>query len=249
MANSYQTYTADGGTDNFNITIDYISTAHLTVYVGGVLQTLTTHYTVNTTDNRIEFVADYTPAADAQVKIKRTTPRGKSDRVVDFQDASVLTETDLDNSALQNLYIAQESADTAVDSISLDETLTYFDAGSKTIRNVGNPVNAQDIATKNYVDAAGLFAGVVVPQVWSITVPSSVVTAKYELATPDPTSTINEMFMCQVGAVQQAPSGEDAVVTRDFKIYVDDTDGKYYIEFETGAFPSQTNTSYPPADS
>lgn len=250
MANSYQLYTADGGTDNFNITIDYLSTAHLTVYVSGVLQTLTTHYTINTTDNRIEFVADYTPAADAQVKIKRTTPRGKSDRVVDFQDASVLTEADLDNSALQNLYIAQEADDTSVDSISLDETLTYYDAGSKRIQNVLAPLTDSDIATKNYVDAQTLFGGVVSPQVWSITVPSSPTVGKFELADPAPSSTRNELFICQVGAVQQAPSSEDGVTAiRDFKIYLD-ADTKYYIEFEDGAFPSQGGDGeIPPGDS
>ena len=248
MANSYQTYTADGGTDNFNITIDYISTAHLTVYVGGVLQTLTTHYTVNTTDNRIEFVADYTPAADAQVKIKRTTPKTKAGRLVDFQDASVLTETDLDNSALQNLYIGQEANDT--DSLNLDETLTYYDAGAKTIQNIANPINVQDVATKNYVDAQTLFGGVVSPQVWSITVPSSPTVGKFELADPAPSSTRNELFICQVGAVQQAPSSEDGVTAiRDFKIYLD-ADTKYYIEFEDGAFPSQGGDGeIPPGDS
>ena len=248
MANSYQTYTGDNTTTNFNITIDYLSTSHLEVYSDGVLQTLTTHYTINTTDNRIEYVT--APATGVQVKIKRVTPKTKAGRIVDFQDASVLTEADLDNSALQNLYIGQEADDGNTDSISLDETLTYYDGGSKNIRNVTNPINVQDVATKNYVDAQALVGGpTTAPQVWSITVPSSPTTGKFELATPDPTSTHNEMFICQVGAVQQAPSDEDSGgTTRDFKVYVD-TDNKYYIEFEDGAFPSQGGDGeIPPAD-
>ena len=92
MALSYVTYTANGSTQQFDITFSYIDRTHIKVYVDNVEDTTFTF--IN--DTRIQTTS--MPANNAVVKIDRDTPTNA--RLVDFQDGSVLTETDLDKSIL-----------------------------------------------------------------------------------------------------------------------------------------------------
>ena len=113
MANSYVTYTGNASTTQFSITFNYIastvvvsaSPAGILVYVDSTLQT--SGYTINTTTNVVDFAS--APGTNVAIKILRSTPKLKTGRLVDFQDGSILTEADLDTSALQLLYISQES--------------------------------------------------------------------------------------------------------------------------------------------
>jgi hypothetical protein len=63
-----------------------------------------------------------------------------------------LLESDLDLLALYNLYTSQESADELEQAIIQDATGQY-DADNRRIINVGDPVNAQDAATKTWVES------------------------------------------------------------------------------------------------
>jgi len=90
------------------------------------------------------------------VNLYRETPIADADRIVDFQSGSVLTEADLDNSALQVLYAAQESADVAATVLGETATGTEWDAETKKIINVAEPTLAQDAATKSYTDTVPL---------------------------------------------------------------------------------------------
>ena len=148
MALSYNTYAGDGSTTNFTFTPAYIVKADVKVYVAGVLQTLTTDY-IWFTDTTIQFLT--APAGSAVILLKRETQ--VTSRHVDFQDAGNLTEADLDLSANQMFYLVQEDAD-AVDDLlmKLDAGLTYWDADTKLISNVVDPVADQDAATKKYGD-------------------------------------------------------------------------------------------------
>lgn len=102
-------YTGDGSSKMFAVSFPYLSTTHVEVTVGGVLKTLGTDYTFSN-PAVISFVT--APAAGTPVVIKRNTP--KNQRLVDFQDASVLTEEVLDQSSLQLFYITQEQLDEPV---------------------------------------------------------------------------------------------------------------------------------------
>jgi len=93
------------------------------------------------------------------VNLYRETPIADTDRIVDFQSGSVLTEADLDNSALQVLYAAQESADVAATVLTETAAGTEWDAESKRIVNVTDPVEETDAATRGYVNTITAVAG------------------------------------------------------------------------------------------
>jgi hypothetical protein len=66
----------------------------------------------------------------------------------------VLSEKDLDDSARQLFFISQEAADTAGEGITRNST-GDFDANisgvNRRIQNVADPVDLQDVATKNFI--------------------------------------------------------------------------------------------------
>lgn len=143
MANSYVTYTGDGTTDTFAVTFPYILKAHVKVYVAGVLKTEGVHYSWPTSAT-IQFGGAYIPVNGAAVRIQRFTERDT--RIVVFADAAQLTESDLNTAFKQDFYLAQESFDSVESTIPLDVD-NKWNAGSKVIKNVADPVNPQDAMT------------------------------------------------------------------------------------------------------
>ena len=135
-------YTADGNTNQFDITFSYIDSTHVKVFVDNVEDTNFTF--VNT--SRIQ--TSSTPANTKVVKIERQTPT--SARLVDFQDGSVLTETDLDKSANQNFFIVQENADDIADKLGKNNS-GIFDGDNTRITNVADPTADSDVVTKSFL--------------------------------------------------------------------------------------------------
>jgi len=108
---SKQTHTAannaSGNTSGpYAISFDYLLEADVQVSVNGVLKTQETHYTFPS-KTQILFTTDNFPTIGQTIEIKRntdiTTPK------VDFQDGSVLTESDLDNNSKHILFGMQET--------------------------------------------------------------------------------------------------------------------------------------------
>jgi hypothetical protein len=143
MAYSYNEYTGDGSTDDFSVTFDYLQEADVKIYINGVEDTgaeFTSPGVIHTST---------VPPAGANVYIERRSEL--SQRAVDFTTGSLLTEEDLDTSAEQVFKAAQEAIDAAERALSLDYDGLY-DADSRRIKNLTDPVNDQDAVTKNYLE-------------------------------------------------------------------------------------------------
>ena len=110
-AASFTTHTGNGTAGPFSISFSYLSEAEVDVTVNGVLKTITTHYTFSSA-TQITFTSGNHPANGAVIKFQRDTDI--SSKNVDFQDGSVLTETDLDNNTDQLLFALQEVTDNFV---------------------------------------------------------------------------------------------------------------------------------------
>lgn len=103
MAYSYETYTASGSNDTFNVPCPYLAKSHVHVYLDGVE---TSAFTWATTSS---IKLNAVPAAGVKVKVQRITPFTAP--LVDFVNGTISTAEDLDTLALQAIYLTQENAD------------------------------------------------------------------------------------------------------------------------------------------
>ena len=142
MALSFVQYTGDGTNKVFNVTFLYLSQDNVQVVVDGVASPFTW-----LDSSRIEFTN--APANGSVVDIRRNTNR--TQREVDFQDGSVLTEAALDADSGQIFHLAQEAFDTADNAIKLTAS-GVFDSEGKRLTNLPNPTADNDAVTKAYAD-------------------------------------------------------------------------------------------------
>ena len=153
MPYSYNIYSGNGSTTQYPVAFPYIRKEHVVAYVN---YTLTSAFTwVN--DSTIQFTT--APGAGVRVEIRRYSPT--SSRLVDYADGSTLVAADLDTDSTQHLYKEQELDDDIKQSVYVDPTTGLPTASAQRITNVADPINAQDVATKNYAD--GLLPLVVNP--------------------------------------------------------------------------------------
>ena len=139
---AFQTYTGNGSTTQYSISWTYIDSTHVKCFLDGVS---TTAFSVS--GSTVTF--NSAPQNNVVIRIERQTPL--TARLVDFQDGSVLTEADLDMSANQNFFAVQEFSDDATNYIQLD-TDDKYNAQSKVIKSVANPVNDNDVVNKTYLE-------------------------------------------------------------------------------------------------
>lgn len=123
MALSYVRTNGDGVTTNFAIPFSYIDRTHVHVFVGDVETMAFTWVNAATIQ-----ITPAPPSGTGNVYIKRTTPRNAA--LVDYNNGSVLFDTDLDTGTLQALFIAQEYFEEPADTVVVaDHTLdSHLDA-------------------------------------------------------------------------------------------------------------------------
>jgi|GEM_PF-2338242 len=142
MPLAYAQSLGDGVTRVFSVPFPYISKTHVQVRVEGAIVPFSW-----LSETSIQLAT--APAVNAVVDRRRVTPRDTL--LVDFVDGSTLVESDLDLSALQVFYLAQEAFDLGEASLGVTEDGS-FSALNRRISNVLNPIHAQDVATKNFVE-------------------------------------------------------------------------------------------------
>lgn len=145
MALSNASYLGDGSNVLYSVSFPYLSKSHVEVLIDGVSDLGFTWETDSVI--RTSTVAP----SGAIVKLLRNTPTSP---LVDFVDGSTLTEDLLDTSTQQSLLVAEESKDSLAGLIVLDLLDNKFEGTGRVIKNVANPVNPQDVATKSWSESA-----------------------------------------------------------------------------------------------
>lgn len=142
MPYSYTNFTGDGSTVNRNIPFPYLDKEDIKVKVNGV-------------DTAFTWISP------SQIQISPASPNGavgeirrytiNNTQIVEFQDASVLTDDQLNLLATYDQYIAEEAADAQGQTVQLDST-GVFQGQNRRAANFADPVYPQDLTTKAYVD-------------------------------------------------------------------------------------------------
>lgn len=211
MAQSYQIFTAAGNASSYALpdiqAQGYMNLSDLKVYLNGSLST--SGYTIVTSPS-LALNFSVIPANGTIIKVQRETNSNASGRAVDFDNGSVLTAEDLDKSALQNLYIAQETKEGIGDSIQKGFD-GQWDAEGLRIKNVADPVLDSDAVTKQYVDGIELYGqGIAVPQSWSFVGNGS---ASLFALSPQANAVEANLFIVEVGGIIQRPGDAYTIPT------------------------------------
>lgn len=146
------TYDLNGSTREFDFAFDYLARSFVKVSLIGtervVLQVGTDYTFVSA--NRIRTNVIYGAPDYQQIEIRRET--STTDRLVDFQDASILRADDLDLSQLQVLHVAEEAREAATETIGTNN-FGHLDARGRRIVNVADPVDIGDVVTRRWYEA------------------------------------------------------------------------------------------------
>jgi hypothetical protein len=189
MAVSFQDYTAtaDQVANGFSFSFPYLSdnsgNALLEVYVEGSLLS-SSKYSITSSPQKIVISEGDVLVGDS-VKIARAS--STVDPLVDFQNGSVLTESELDRGYLHGFYLSQEAAEGSGGELLSKKGLTDYDAEGNKIINLGTPTANGDAANKAYVDQtidnAELVGGS----------PATVSLGAYDVTSTDPVTSLSSI--------------------------------------------------------
>lgn len=140
------TYALNGTTREFDFSFDYLSRSFVQITLIGETRkqlVLGTDFTF-ASNTRIRTNLIWGPPSWSLIEIRRVT--STTERLVDFQDASILRAADLNLSELQVLHVAEEAREAATETIGTNN-FGHLDARGRRIVNVGNAVDRQDAFT------------------------------------------------------------------------------------------------------
>ena len=146
MAYAHVDLVASEGQQNFTFAIPYLSRDNITVFQNGVLLATPADWTFLMAQT-VRLTVGAT--LDDIIRVKRVTPIDEA--IVDYSNGSVLGETELDATALQSLFAAQEVADALEGAITQNDFLQW-DALGLPIVNLGEPTDPTDAMTKGEGD-------------------------------------------------------------------------------------------------
>ncbi len=150
MANERKTivtYKGTGSQKVFAFPFDYLRKSFIKVMIDGNPLTYGTDYTV--ADKQLTFTN--APALNAIIVIYRETA---TDRLVAWEDASVLRAGDLTLFEVQLLHIAEETKDKVQEAgLALDDLDGKWDARLKVLKNLLDPVDSLDAVNKRYFES------------------------------------------------------------------------------------------------
>jgi hypothetical protein len=149
------TYTFGAGTGSLTGGLKFLSTDHVTVKVNGTSTSFT-----SPTGHGTFTITGMVPVGGESIVVSRVTPATEAGRVVNFEDLSHVRQSDLDNSSLQLLYLAQEGLD-----VVLASTFLALGAGgnwdglNKRLENLLAGTASTDAVIKSQLDAVSVAAG------------------------------------------------------------------------------------------
>lgn len=147
MAFSWQEQIKPAGTQDIQCDIEYLDKSYIHVYLDGVE---TTGYTwTSSTNIRLNTALP----ADTTVLLIRKTEREYL--YIEFASGSPFIEVNVDSQNTQFLHLAQE----LVEGRAIPGFYGAISMNGYRITDLANPINAQDAATKAYVDAADTLLG------------------------------------------------------------------------------------------
>ena len=139
------TYTADGVQTVFSFPFDYLRKAF--VYVEENSETVLEQGVDYTVDSKTVVF----PSAPAEGTVLRIYRETSTTRLVSWADASVLRASDMTVQQVQELHILEEQ-EYWIKENAIVRNGTQWDAKGFPIKNVGDPVDDKDAATKEYID-------------------------------------------------------------------------------------------------
>ncbi|HEA9985997.1 TPA: hypothetical protein RX572_004219 [Yersinia enterocolitica] len=149
------TYDLDNTTKIFTIPFEYLSRNFVVVTLIGQdrkILTNITDYTFSTSTQIVTNSAWGDIQGYNQIEIRRQ--KSAQERIVDFQNGSVLRANDLNVSSIQSLHLAEEARDLVSDTIGADNE-GNLDARGRRIVNVGDAVSDGDAVTLRQEKAWG----------------------------------------------------------------------------------------------
>ena len=148
MATTEVFYNGDGSNVTFTIPFEYLEESDVKVSVGGTLKTQDTDYTFSTLTEIVFTTAP--PSGTNNVRLFRDTDIDSGVRN-EFFAGSAIRAQDLNDDFLQVLYSAQEIEDQFVTKTD-GEFDSNVDMNGYRITELGDPVDAQDAVTKQYLE-------------------------------------------------------------------------------------------------
>jgi hypothetical protein len=141
------TYTGDGSQKIFAFPFDYLSYPFVKVRIDEDVLVYGTDYGVN--GKQVELLT--APAVDAVVTVYRET---STERMVAWENASVMTAGDMTLEQVQQLHLAEETMDKVQDSgLALDPLDSRWDARFGILKNLLDPENPGDAVPLRYLES------------------------------------------------------------------------------------------------